>query len=203
MWYNAARFGSPFDFGANYNLTTNDMTLRGLELARLPDGFFAYLFRFPNIGLAFPFVFETSAGTVYFGRTISEIMCGGALIWNSFLWILIFSRGAWKEMSKKRLCGFAVLSLCAAVLVIAADTEMAGILPRYFGDFLLSLYIPAVLVFLSLYEKADAKRRSRLTAFLLITLLVTLAYDFFMGITSGELARHAPESWQKLRSLFI
>ena len=27
MWYNAARFGSPFDFGANYNLTSNDMTL--------------------------------------------------------------------------------------------------------------------------------------------------------------------------------
>ena len=26
MWYNAARFGSPFDFGANYNLTSNDMT---------------------------------------------------------------------------------------------------------------------------------------------------------------------------------
>ena len=26
LWYNAARFGSPFDFGANYNLTSNDMT---------------------------------------------------------------------------------------------------------------------------------------------------------------------------------
>ena len=26
MAYNAARFGSPFDFGANYNLTSNDMT---------------------------------------------------------------------------------------------------------------------------------------------------------------------------------
>ena len=26
MLYNAARFGSPLDFGANYNLTTNDMT---------------------------------------------------------------------------------------------------------------------------------------------------------------------------------
>ena len=26
MVYNFARFGSPLDFGANYNLTTNDMT---------------------------------------------------------------------------------------------------------------------------------------------------------------------------------
>ena len=29
MAYNAARFHSPFDFGANYNLTGNDMTHRG------------------------------------------------------------------------------------------------------------------------------------------------------------------------------
>ena len=32
MWYNAARFGSPFDFGANYNLTSNDMTRRGFAV---------------------------------------------------------------------------------------------------------------------------------------------------------------------------
>ena len=36
MYYNWARFGSPFDFGANYNLTTNDMTHRGFHLDRLP-----------------------------------------------------------------------------------------------------------------------------------------------------------------------
>ncbi len=35
MWYNAARFGSPFDFGANYNLTSNDMTHRGFAVGRL------------------------------------------------------------------------------------------------------------------------------------------------------------------------
>ena len=34
MWYNAARFGSPFDFGANYNLTSNDMTRRGFSVGR-------------------------------------------------------------------------------------------------------------------------------------------------------------------------
>ena len=35
MAYNAARFGSPFDFGANYNLTSNDMTHRGFRIGRL------------------------------------------------------------------------------------------------------------------------------------------------------------------------
>lgn len=38
MYYNAARFGSPFDFGANYNLTFNDMTLRGFRIDRFLYG---------------------------------------------------------------------------------------------------------------------------------------------------------------------
>ncbi len=35
MWYNKARFGSLFDFGANYNLTVNDMTKRGMAVGRI------------------------------------------------------------------------------------------------------------------------------------------------------------------------
>ena len=34
-YYNYARFGSILDFGANYNLTTNDMTKRGFEFDRI------------------------------------------------------------------------------------------------------------------------------------------------------------------------
>lgn len=55
MWYNYAGFGSPFDFGANYNLTTNDMTKRGLSAARIPAGLFAYLFQLPIVKMSFPF----------------------------------------------------------------------------------------------------------------------------------------------------
>ena len=35
MWYNWARFGSPTDFGANYNLTVHDMPKRGLDAGRI------------------------------------------------------------------------------------------------------------------------------------------------------------------------
>lgn len=38
MWYNKARFGSLFDFGANYNLTVNDMTKRGMAVGRIAPG---------------------------------------------------------------------------------------------------------------------------------------------------------------------
>ena len=47
MWYNAARFGSPFDFGANYNLTSNDMTKRGFNPGRIGPALFYYLLALP------------------------------------------------------------------------------------------------------------------------------------------------------------
>ena len=43
MWYNYARFGSPFDFGANYNITGNDMTSRGFNVVRLGPAVFTSL----------------------------------------------------------------------------------------------------------------------------------------------------------------
>ena len=40
MFYNYIRFGSFLDFGANYNLTTNDMTKRGFKIDRTFLGLF-------------------------------------------------------------------------------------------------------------------------------------------------------------------
>ena len=45
MYYNYKRFQSPLDFGANYNLTSNDMTHRGVVFDRIPMGVFVYLFQ--------------------------------------------------------------------------------------------------------------------------------------------------------------
>ena len=45
MYYNYIRFSSPFDFGANYNLTTNDMTLRGFNIDRVFLGIYYMLFK--------------------------------------------------------------------------------------------------------------------------------------------------------------
>ncbi len=45
-----------------------------------------------------------------------------------------------------------VLSFLAAIIVVVADTQMAGILARYFSDFSFMLYIAECFLLLSLYE---------------------------------------------------
>jgi hypothetical protein len=42
MWYNNARFGSPLDFGANYQLTVSDVSLNTIDFKYLFSSFFSY-----------------------------------------------------------------------------------------------------------------------------------------------------------------
>ena len=202
MAYNSARFGSPFDFGANYNLTTNDMRLRGFNAARLPDGLFAYLFQLPNLSIAFPYVNAVSDSSVYLGLTVREIMTGGALFTNVFLWSGVMIRSAFTDLKKKRLAVFSVMCAAAALIVIIADTEMAGILSRYNGDFLLLLYIPAIAVFLQKLETADEVKKKRYLAFLVAAFALTFTFNVFSAITTSEIWRHSPDSYAALKDFF-
>ena len=203
MYYNAVRFGSPFDFGANYNLTTNDMPLRGWRWGRLADGFFDYLFRLPNADLRFPFLHVSETQPLYMGRTIREGMFGGAMLLHPFLWSLLLLRRAWPELREKKLRCLALLPLVFAVIVIAADTEMAGILWRYSGDFLPLTYLSAILVFLAAYRRTGLAGRRRLTAFLAGAVVVTLLACFLVGITYGKLFSRSPDAYFRVRELFF
>ena len=65
MGYNYARFGSLTDFGANYNLTVNDMTKRGWNLGRLAPALFAYFLQPPCVTGVFPYVQPAPFDTTY------------------------------------------------------------------------------------------------------------------------------------------
>lgn len=72
MYYNYARFGSVFDFGASYNLTTNDMRYRGWVWGRIPLGLFVYLVQPMRLITEFPFTEALYTTTQYMGVTIQE-----------------------------------------------------------------------------------------------------------------------------------
>lgn len=201
MCYNELRFGSPFDFGANYNLTTNDMTHRGFRLARLPDGLFAYLFRLPDLELSFPYIQEAVTPAVYMGKTIREPMFGGVLPLFPFLWILLGTRRASPLLRAKKLRGLVLLPLLLALLVVIADTEMAGILWRYTGDFLALLFVSAGVVYLALLQTAGARRRRSLLGFLTAAVLLALAVCLLISVSYSDLLSRDPENYFRLKDL--
>lgn len=206
MAYNQARFGSVFDFGANYNLTSNDMTRRGFNSDRLPLGIFMYLFQPGNLRLQFPFVEGASFYSSYLGATIRETTYGGAFFSHPVLLLLFCLPFVWKKLREKKAFGFAVVSLSMGLLVVLADTEMAGILNRYFMDFLWLLLIPAVLLVFCLWESfTDSGRvteKKGLVWFVVLTGIWQFGYELAMGIQNTGLFDDNTRLYYLMKSLF-
>lgn len=201
MYYNYARFGSVLDFGANYNLTTNDMTKRGFVLERTGFGVFTLLFQPPAIMAQFPYVTETLLKTEYMGRTITESMYGGLIANN---WILIFGLLFYKvknQLKEKKLYVSVIMSLIFGFIITVADVQMAGILPRYISDFTVFFFVPALIVIYTLLEKNNTGTdRSRLYTLIVLLSVLSLIYNLLSVFAVGNI-REDNVFYQKVSNL--
>ena len=175
MWYNYARFGSPFDFGANYNLTGNDMTKRGFNVVRIGPAVFTSLFDLPRLKGVFPFLQETEVTTNAVIRTISEPFVGGMLAATPFTWVLgLLALPQTRQSLRRRpgAAGFVWLAVAGMVIITVVDCEMAGVLYRYLMDYSPVLLLGAVLCWLLL--ESVLARRAAAGETLAVTLLPVL-----------------------------
>lgn len=60
LWYNAARFGSPFNFGSSYNLTSFDMTAYHQKPIGLAASLYIFLLQPLHLIGSFPYIASTS-----------------------------------------------------------------------------------------------------------------------------------------------
>lgn len=202
MYYNYIRFGSPFDFGANYNLTFNDMRKRGWVFDRTWLGLVAYLIGPMRIQTEFPFVQAISYDTQYMGVTIQEITFGGLFSTNLFVWlgmIPIFHHKRFRKDVPWKTCVFCFF--CAFGIVIA-DTQMSGLLLRYFSDFTIFFLIAAVFAYLIMDKNMKSKKERKLIrGFLFGSLLTGICYQgmiFFLD--TGEALKDVnPEMFAKFK----
>lgn len=150
MLYNHARFGSFTDFGANYNLTVNDMTKRGWNIGRLAPALFSYFLQPPTVTGVFPFVQAAEFATTYLGQTIKEVTFGGILVCLPVLWVLPFAKRIlelrFRTRSTRTIAGVIIALLAGGVVLAIVDAEMAGILQRYYADFSFMFLAAAVLL---------------------------------------------------------
>ena len=197
MWYNFARFGSPFDFGQNYNLTTNDMTGRGFRVERVGLSFFTYFLQPPKINAAFPFVNRVDITTSYLGTTITEAMFGGIFAVIPLIWILFAVPSMSKRLKEKKLFYPVVLLTLLSVFIGLFDAQGAGLLQRYVADFAYLAILAAILVLLFLYERSRGARTLQLNAFTSFSLYASTIYSFLMIF-----AIYGTEIYYKNYSLF-
>ena len=183
MAYNYARFGSLTDFGANYNLTVNDMTKRGMNVGRLAPAFFTYFLQPPCMTGVFPFLQPAPFETTYMGQTIKEVTFGGILACLPILWVLAFTRRILgmraRQAETRTIFGIIVVLVASGVLVALLDAELAGILQRYYADFSFMFLAAAVLLCFVVNEQLAerAALHDLMLKLLLVLVGVSVAYS--------------------------
>ena len=154
--YNVARFGSPFDFGEDYNLTSYDLTSQRPSVFLLFEELFLELFQPVALIGRFPFVQITDMSSI---PAPNEPSLGGLFALVPFLCAVAFTWMARRPLRRHHAWGLTLWSLALAVLVILVDTLIGGINNRYYGDFSMLVALAAILVALSLEEALRPKGR--------------------------------------------
>lgn len=188
MAYNALRFGSVWDFGANYNLTTNDMTHRGWVWGRCGLGIFSYLLQPLRLGSVFPFLQDFPVETVYQGLTVSERMIGGVLWLFPVLCFGVCGLGRKKWFADRSCYALVWASQLLALALVVADTQMAGLLTRYFGDFVWIAMIGSVFTILAGLDWLSRQRAdsSALLRLAVLACVLTLIFSFLRIFAHSE-----------------
>ncbi|MCM1261794.1 MAG: hypothetical protein NC313_03660 [Butyrivibrio sp.] len=189
MYYNAARFGSVFDFGATYSLTSNDMTKREFNLHQALLGLWHYFFRPPVVESDFPFLQGIQiVSDSYMGRLNAEFTYGGLLVSNAFLWILPLI-GSKKEILKnKKVYAFSLLNIGISFALCILDVTYAGILQRYMADMIWGIWLAAVLLWFAWAEKAKSgKTLTTVVLCLTAVCLIQTVYAFGIVLGNGDL----------------
>lgn len=173
MYYNFVRFGSVFDFGANYNLTNNNMPYRGFHLDRLLNGTIGFLFMPCTVTNRFPYFGLSSFMTTYQGPTGDEILLGGLIYNYCFLLITLMPFLFKKYVKNRALYIYTLIAPVAALIVMFTDANMAGVIMRYNADFawylMISFVIIASAVICSLNERRKAAEEKNNTELLEVT----------------------------------
>lgn len=159
MAYNALRFGSPFDFGASYSMTSNDMTHRGMNLERILYGIWYFLFEPMQLEGKFPYLQSASIATDYLGKLVTESWFGGIFACSMLTWgIFLLGRLKKNGVLSKELTWFCCVSLAAALVIGCVDANGAGILIRYGCDVSFGIFLAAVVAVLGAAKAARQKK---------------------------------------------
>lgn len=133
MAYNVARFGSPLDFGNDYQMTVTDMTRFVQPTANFLPSVGAYLFLSLRFTSEFPFIGMTPIAFREWGYY--ELMAGGLFTACPLLLLALAAPFLRRRMHRSGYWGLATCSLALAVLLAVFDSHTAGLGWRYICDF--------------------------------------------------------------------
>ncbi len=148
MIYNKARFGSPLEFGAKYQLTVNNISMNNISLGFLGMAFFHYFVQPAQVTANFPFFspdyVSLNTYTRYFYMMETTGVLAYPLNWALFSYPALRRKKELKPAYRLALVLTVVLTVVTALL----DFALGGIAISYICDIAASVTVVAIVLLL-------------------------------------------------------
>ncbi len=186
MQLNSSRFGSPFDFGADYNLTVSDLTKKTFSIAKNIPALFQELFQPMHIEPQFPFITGIEVSTDYQGYMFIDKMIGGFFALNMLALFCFWIFRIRKKMMSQKVFGLAAFSFGLAAVLIELDVQIGGISQRYMIDYGWLLMLAAILAILTILETTDRHGYYAYLKAILVLTVLCVAVNYLSVFSDGQ-----------------
>lgn len=191
MYYNAVRFGSPFEFGFQYNLTSFDCRHVQFSFDRICYAIGEYFLRIPDFNYFFPFINTFTSYWKMGGHSVVSFegsFQAGLIPFNLFLFAAALVVEKRREFQQKRIYTFCVILQMIGIILMILDVELTSdIAYRYLADFTFAFFIVAWTGILWLQEYYEGKACYRTFQKILLTVVfLAVAMNSVFWFTPSE-----------------
>ena len=186
MHLNSSRFGNPFDFGADYNLTVYDLTKKTVAIAKNIPALFQELVQPLHIEPQFPFITGVQVSTRYQGYMFIDKMIGGFFALNMLALFCFWIFRIRKKMYAQKVFGLAAVSFALAAVLIELDVQVGGISQRYMIDYGWLLMLSAILAILTIIETTDRHGYFAYLKIILVLTVLCIGVNYLSVFSDGQ-----------------
>ena len=209
MAYNYVRFDSPFEFGAQYQLTVSDIRYNSITLnfKNILGALYCYFLEPVKFELEFPFILANDTmiraafGKGYYGEACIGIF---AIPFNLFA-LGMFAHDKAKNKSD-RIKNITCISILTVTLIIAiVDFAMGGIVMRYVGDFAIGIAFLAffTVMELSMEGKLDRGMPQLIVNFIMVSsIILGILLLFKNDLIKNFIITKQPDVFMLLHNMF-
>lgn len=208
MWYNNARFGSPLQFGAAYQLTIADASLYKLGIDGLIPSIVHYFLQPFGFTSEFPFIGFDYFTLSDYGRFVYVDMNYGIFALPFTLSVLL-SVFVFKSKNASKEGKLLLASVIAAMVVTAfANFCLGGVIFRYTADISLAAALVSAVVLLEIctyiQKNSDEAISCAVKGGVLLLTAVTVCISLASCLQlNGNLRSYSPEIYEGLKNLFV
>jgi hypothetical protein len=195
MWYNYIRFGSVFEFGANYQLTGANIKACHLlnpmgKLLKILSGSLSYLFSPFGIRASFPFTYlvELDIRLLFKGYIYTSPAPALGILALPLTWPLLCIGKIKKIVDEKRRHVFCLIAamITHGIFQMTFISYWFGIAARYELDFFWLFVFPGLICAYFMYEKLSVNLRGAALKIISVFVLFSIILIFLITLSSGQ-----------------